>query len=256
MKATLLSWWLALQLLALVGWRPCHGLSVPPASSQQVLALNYRCTVKPDHRDAWLAQIQEDRKCTRRDEPGNLQFVLGQDTNDENTFHLHEEFKSLPAFMDHCASPHFARYDQFLKETDPFVGEPSICFYHPFGEPEGPPEKRPIHKGAFGVHVNLYPKAEMEEAFSTVIANNKEGTDTQEPLALQYTYGASVGVEGIAKTQPQTYHFHEQYAGADHGKEGFDAHAATSHFASWETFVGTDPFSKAPEVFFFKILED
>ena len=52
---------------------------------------------------------------------------------------------------------------------------------------------------------------------------------------------------GECTKEPNTFHFHEQYL----GKEGFDAHAATPHFADWEAFAATDPFTKEPEVSFF-----
>ena len=84
-----------------------------------------------------------------------------------------------------------------------------------------------------------------------MISNNKKGTDTTEPLALQYTYGEAT----VATGGSPVFHFHEQYKGDNLGKEGFDAHAKTPHFAAWEDFVKTDPFQKPPEVFFFHILE-
>ncbi|KAL7549035.1 hypothetical protein ACHAWF_012297 [Thalassiosira exigua] len=220
------------------------------------LALNLKCTVKPSLRSKWIAAIKEDQLCTRRDEPGNLQFVIGQDVDDENTFYLHEEFKSSAAFEDHCASPHFATYDKFVQEEEPFVGPPEMCFYHPLEEDERiSEEKRAMHQNSFGLNVNLYPKAEVREEFLSVISNNKKGTDDTEDLALQYTYGESATVEGMTEGVPNTFHFHEQYTGKNHGKEGFDAHANTYHFAMWEEFVGTDPFEKDPEVYFFHILE-
>ena len=143
-----------------------------------------------------------------------------------------------------------------MKAEEPFVHAPEICFYHPLEEGGDISEKkRAIHKGAFGLNVNLYPKESVRDEFLSVISNNKKGTDEKEELALQYTYGESTTVEGMAKGIPNTFHFHEQYTGKDHGKEGFDAHADTYHFAMWEEFVGTDPFEKDPEVYFFRILE-
>jgi len=224
------------------------------------IALNVKCTVKPELQEKWLTNIQDDQLCTRRDEPGNLQFVVGQDVNDENTFHLHEEFASIAAFNDHLASPHFSRYAAFLKSADPLVGEPEMCFYSLREEDPTNDKKRPIHRDSFGLNVNLYPKGELREQFLKVISQNKKGTDGTEDLALQYTYGEPVSVvEGVAEggddNAINTFHFHEQYTGDNHGKEGFDAHANTPHFAAWEEFASTDPFEKNPEVFFFKIIE-
>lgn len=226
---------------------------IPTVTS--LLALNYKCTIKQEHRQAWLTQIRDDQLCTRHDEPGNIQFVVGQDVDDENVFHLHEEFVSLAAFQDHCASPHFQRYADFLETHKPMVGEPQICFYRPLEELEYEKTTRSIHKNTFGLNVNLYPKASVRDEFLNVISNNKKGTDSTEELALQYTYGESVAVEGMAEGVANTFHFHEQYAGKDHGKEGFDAHTTAPHFAAWEDFVGTNPFEKEPEVFKFRIVE-
>jgi quinol monooxygenase YgiN len=220
------------------------------------LALNYKCTVKPGQREAWLTKIQDDQLCTRRDEPGNLQFIVGQDVDDENTFYLHEEFNSMAAFQDHCASKHYARYDAFLKSSDPFIDEPEINFYQPQEEDDSVShKKRPSHKNAFGLNVNLYPKATVREDFLKVISDNKKGTDSTEELALQYTYGEATTVEGVKKGAVNVFHFHEQYTGKELGKEGFNAHASTPHFVAWEDFVSTDPFERDPEVFFFHIIE-
>ena len=64
-----------------------------PWSSPDVnslFALNAECKVLPEIREDWLKEIKEDQLCSRRDEPDCLQFVLGQDVDDENTFYLFE----------------------------------------------------------------------------------------------------------------------------------------------------------------------
>ena len=43
-------------------------------------------------------------------------------------------------------------------------------------------------------------------------------------------------------------HNHEKY----HGEAGFKAHQAAPHFADWEMFAGTDPFTAPPEVFVYR----
>lgn len=212
--------------------------------------LNIKCKVKPEKREAWLAAILDDQTCTRRDEPGNLQFIVGEDTDSPNTFYLHEEFLDEKAFLLHTKSPHFARYDEFCQSQKPWTddGEPELLFYRPLGEVDWS-EKRKIAKpSAFCLNVNLYPKPEVREAFLEVIAQNKKGTDEQEDLALQYTWGEST-------TDSNCFHFHEQYTGENGGREGFEAHTKAPHFAAWEDFVGTDPFVKPPEVYFFRSIE-
>jgi len=206
--------------------------------------------------------MQNDRLCSRRDEPGCLQFVLGQDVDDENTFYLFELYTNSQAFQDHCKTPHFGAYVSFVESKIPYVGEPEFSFYHPLDEEansSSSPTKRPIQKQAFGVNVNLYPKASVRDDFLEVISDNKKGTDTTEPLALQYTYGEATAAPGAPEVDENkmknVFHFHEEYSGENHGKEGFDAHASAPHFVAWEDFAATDPFDKSPEVSFFRVLE-
>lgn len=230
--------------------------SSPVASSSDAdspFALNVKMSIVPEKREAWLKQIKDDQKGTRETEEGNLQFSISEDTETPNTFYLHEQFVNEAAFQAHCESPHFARYDEFCKSEQPFSpeGEPEIYLFRPLeeGADWADNSKRAITTPAYCVTVNLYPKSEVREEFLKVIANNKKGTDETEPLALQYTFGEST-------SETNTFHFHEQYSGAEDGKEGFKAHASSPHFADWETFVGTDPFFRPPEVYFSKVIED
>ena len=52
---------------------------------------------------------------------------------------------------------------------------------------------------------------------------------------------------GEDEKTPNTFHFYESYK----GREGFEAHTKTPHFAAWEKFASSDPFTKPPEVVFF-----
>ena len=81
---------------------------------------------------------------------------------------------------------------------------------------------------------------QRRDEFIECIKNNKAGTLSTEPGALQYTWGESEG-------EPNTFYFHEEYK----DKEGFLAHTKTPHFAAWEKFASSDPFTKPPEVVFF-----
>jgi len=215
-------------------------------------ALNVKMSVRPEMREVWLKQISDDQMCTRKDEEGNLQFSVSEDVETPNMFYIHEQYVDESAFNAHAQSPHFARFDEFCKTERPFTpeGEPTLYLFSPLEEgADWSDGKRDIPKTAFCVTVNLYPKSEVREEFLKVIADNKRGTDEKEPLALQYTFGEST-------TEPNTFHFHEQYSGGKDGKDGFDAHASSPHFADWENFVGTDPFVKSPEVYFSKVIGD
>ena len=94
----------------------------------------------------------------------------------------------------------------------------------------------------FCLNVNLYVKPERRVEFIACIKNNQTGTMTTEPLAIRYDWGEST-------TEPNTFHFHEMYE----GKPGFEAHAAAPHFAVWEEFASTDPFTREPEVVFYEL---
>ena len=93
---------------------------------------------------------------------------------------------------------------------------------------------------AYCLNVNLYVKPERRQEFLTCIRANAAGTLSSEPAAIEYTWGESA-------TEPNTFHFHEKYV----DEAGFQAHTQTPHFAAWETFASSDPFTKPPEVTFF-----
>ena len=93
----------------------------------------------------------------------------------------------------------------------------------------------------FCLNVKLCIKAECRDQFIECIRNNQKGTLSTEPLALEYTWGEST-------EEPNTFHFYEKYE----GKAGFEAHQATPHFAAWEEFAETDPFTSPPVVEFYE----
>ena len=97
----------------------------------------------------------------------------------------------------------------------------------------------------FCVNVNLYVKPERREEFLKTIAINSDGTLSNEPLNISYTWGEST-------TEKNTFHFQEQFK----GEEGFLAHTNTPHFAKWKEFADAEdsPFWKPPVVFFFETL--
>jgi quinol monooxygenase YgiN len=96
----------------------------------------------------------------------------------------------------------------------------------------------------YALNVTVCIKPERREEFLVCIRANQHGTLTTEPLALLYDWGESV-------SEPNTFHFHEQYQ----GKAGFDAHAASPHFAAWEKFAGSEPFTCEPAVVFYEIAQ-
>lgn len=88
--------------------------------------------------------------------------------------------------------------------------------------------------------VCLHIKPERRSDFLQCISANQFYTLTSEPDAITYVYGEDTSISN-------TWHFFEQYI----NKAGFDAHSQTQHFAKWEEFVSTDPFTADPQVNFF-----
>ena len=85
------------------------------------------------------------------------------------------------------------------------------------------------------LNVKLCIKPEVRSEFLECIRANQRGTLTTEPLAVTYTFGED-------ESAPNTFHFFEQYEGG----EGFNAHTQTPHFAAWERFAATEPFTAKP----------
>lgn len=214
-------------------------------SSTKPFALNAKFSIQPERRSEFLAAIQNDQTQTMGTEPAALQFVLGEDVTEENTFYLHEQYLGEEGFQAHCETPHFAQWKAFT-ETDPFVAgqSPVIDFFQGTHEPQ----KRTNNGGIYYcLNVELCIDPDRRDEFFKVIENNAKGSNNDEPLCKQYDWGESTST-------PNTFYFHEQYEGNDGGKEGFDAHAAAPHFQIWETFAGTNPFTKPPVVSFYRTL--
>ena len=93
----------------------------------------------------------------------------------------------------------------------------------------------------FCVNVQLCIKPERRDEFIACIRNNQQGTLQTEPLAIEYVWGEDTEVAN-------TFHFYEKYEGL----KGFEAHKATPHFAAWEAFAATDPFTSEPVVNFYE----
>lgn len=143
-------------------------------------------------------------------------------------------------FLNEMSSPLLAW--QKFGDTDPFVSEPEIDTFDCTHKPE-----KIADRSAFCLNVELCINPDVREEFLNVIENNQNGSNNKEPLCLQYHYGES-------NTVPNTFYFHEQYTGLDGGKEGFDAHTNAPHFAAWEEFASTNPFTKDPIVYKYKTI--
>lgn len=97
----------------------------------------------------------------------------------------------------------------------------------------------------FCLNVTLFVKEDRREEFLRCIAANQAGTLSTEPNCVQYAWGED-------ESTRNTFYFHEQYK----NKEGFHEHTRSPHFAEWEKFASTDPFTQAPIVSFFNVAFD
>ena len=192
--------------------------------------------MKQDRKNDFLELIRENQRLTL-EEPEALQYTVGQDIEDPNTFYIHEQFLSPEGFAFHRKTPHNAEWQKF-RSTDPFLETPVASFYHGTHEPE----KVPIRE-AYCLNVKLCIDPDKREEFLSVIENNAKGSNTLEPSCLQYIWGEDESIKN-------TFHFHEQYI----GEQGFLEHKAAPHFDKWEQFVTSNPFTEEPVVNFFRTI--
>ena len=88
------------------------------------------------------------------------------------------------------------------------------------------------------VILNIKPDRRLE--FLECINANQLGTLMTEPNAITYVYGED-------EMQPNQFRFFEQYV----DRNGFEEHASSDHFARWEIFANTEPFTCPPIIKFF-----
>jgi quinol monooxygenase YgiN len=259
-------WFFLIPTVALLVWvvdpEGCHSMSLftsQPKKTTAVagpFALNVELNLQPARRQEFLQIIQYDQQQTILQEQGALQFTIGADTMDEYKFHLHEQYRSPADFDIHCTTAHYQQWQDFC-DSHPFTADPIVQSYtlRPMDHNNNnnhattttvDPSSLPLSvHSTFCLNVELCIHDNVRAEFLTVIEKNQIGSRTTEPLCRQYDYGESM-------TTPNTFYFHEQYVGAHHGKEGFDAHAVTEHFQKWEEFAAKpNSFTKDPVVHFY-----
>lgn len=224
----------AILVLVLVAFCDAFSQLTPP------YCVNVRCKVKESRRDDFLTLIKDNQARTLEDEPEALQYVAGEDVEEPNVFYIHEEFLTPQGFVFHRGTSHNANWQKF-KATDPFEEAPVTNFYNGTHTPAAVPIR-----DAYCLNVQLCIDPKFRNEFLNVITNNARGSN-QEPLCLQYAWGEDC-------SEPNTFHFHEQYTGSEGGKEGFLAHTKMEHFDVWEKFASQDPFTKPPLVYFYKTI--
>jgi len=218
----------------------CCLLQSPLVSSfpiiMPVVAANIKFCVKPELEDEFLQRLQEDASQTR-DEPGALQFVVGQDVSKANTFHVHLQFKTQEAFEFHRLTPHSVQFATFCEQA--LAEDPVANFFHCQHEPQVV-APRP---NAYCLHVESCIKPELRDEFVALMQQHQV-LSRAEPECLQFDYGVCVN-------EPNHFYIHEEY----NGKQGYDAHEATDHFERFVTFNNQkQPYAKPQVVNFFKTI--
>ena len=181
---------LMLLIACLVLVTPIVSYSLAPYSS--AVGVNVRVNVKPDARGEFLELIEAENACTRK-EPGCLQAIIGEDTETENMFHLHKQFKSMADFESHGERDYAKAVQDFIASSDG-IEEFNVDLFSCKNQDDAVVPQR----DAYCLNVALYIKPEHRDAFLKVIDNNMKGTRSTEPLALQYDWGANLKEAGVS----------------------------------------------------------
>jgi quinol monooxygenase YgiN len=181
-----------------------------------------------------LECIKANQRGTLTTEPLAVTYLFGEDETAPNTFRFFEAYKGRAGFEAHTKTPHFADWETFVA-TDPLSAPPQVQFYSEF--PAGAPRLPELTAEHYCLGVCLRVKPERRDEFLESIKANQRGTLTTEPLVVTYLVGED-------ETAPNTFHLFEAYK----GRAGFEAHTKSPHFAVWEKFVATEPFSAPPQV--------
>lgn len=206
--------------------------------SGPVVALNAKFVLKPNRRAEFLDVIQKDATQTIKTEPGALQFTVGQDTEDSNVFHLHEQYMAEEDYDYHQSTMHFAEFKAF-SESHPFAEDPVVNVYQCKHAPI-----KIAPRAAFCLNVESCIQPAFRSEFLTLM-DSHQTQSRAEPLCLQFDYGEDVD-------NPNSFYIHEQYTGANGGNEGYDAHSMSLHFEKFMKFNAKNPYAKPQVASFFK----
>uniref|UniRef100_A0A7S4JE53 ABM domain-containing protein n=1 Tax=Odontella aurita TaxID=265563 RepID=A0A7S4JE53_9STRA len=201
--------------------------------SSQPYAVNAKFSILPERREEFLKIIKEDQKQTLATEPGALRFVVGEDPKENNTFYLHEEYTSEEAFEAHGTTPHYGPWDKFTK-SGPWAkgGEPVVGLFHGTHQLG---DKEEVKSGyCVNAKVSIVP--ERREEFLNIIKEDQKLTLANEPGSIQFVVGED-------KESTNTFYLFEQYE----NEEAFGAHGKAPHYAPWDAFVKTNPWSEGGE---------
>ena len=207
--------------------------------AQQLFNCSVRLSVKPERRAEFIQAISTARDASLRIEPRALCYIFGEDTTNQNTFHVYQSFASRLEFETQMETPHGAAFHSFLR-SGALTGPPNAALWKTVpGSPTAPTAAAAsATRGTIRcLNVKMKVRPERRDEFLASILADQKGTLANEPLALAFLVGEAWATEGI-------FYLHEQYV----GEEGFQAHKRAPHFAPWQRFVDSEPFFEPLEV--------
>eukprot|EP00584_Thalassiosira_punctigera_P001976 CAMPEP_0172526284 /NCGR_PEP_ID=MMETSP1067-20121228/1226_1 /TAXON_ID=265564 ORGANISM="Thalassiosira punctigera, Strain Tpunct2005C2" /NCGR_SAMPLE_ID=MMETSP1067 /ASSEMBLY_ACC=CAM_ASM_000444 /LENGTH=248 /DNA_ID=CAMNT_0013309755 /DNA_START=97 /DNA_END=843 /DNA_ORIENTATION=- len=102
----------------------CHEGPSAKIANAEAVCLNVELCIKPEVREEFLAVIRQN-KAGSDEEPLCLQYSWGENVNEPNTFHFHEQYVGEEGVAAHNAAPHFAKWEEFAS-TGPFARPPVV----------------------------------------------------------------------------------------------------------------------------------
>ena len=91
--------------------------------------LNVQLCINPAVREEFMEVILNNQDGSRNKEPLCLQYDFGEDVDNPNVFHFHEQYAEDEAgFNAHAVAPHFVKWEEFVAKDDVFTELPVVSF--------------------------------------------------------------------------------------------------------------------------------
>lgn len=210
------------------------GPVVGSRSISPLYCLNVRLAVKPDRRDEFLECIEANQRGTWG-EPLAVTYVFGEDEDSPNVFHFHERYQGKEGFEAHTLTDHFADWKEF-EGSEPLTEPPKVEFFT-----ESIADSDTSRGSNYCLNGRLVVKPDRRDDFLECASKQQLAVLSDEPASVTFRYGED-------EEDPNVFHLHERYL----GKEGYEAHLATDHYADWKAFEATDPFAEPAQLDFWQ----
>lgn len=200
------------------------------------IALNLRLVVKPEHKAAMLESLKTGQENTYK-ETGSLQFTFGQDVDNPNVLHVHEQYKTRDDLSFHEDTPYCKEAYEWIEEAQPLAED---MVYQKYTCTHDAEEKSPPRKGAYCLNVECRLRPSCRESYIALMTTHQQKSRS-EPHCLQFDWGQSAN-------DPNVMHIHEEYS----EKAGYLEHEESPHFHKFMKYIeDEDPFVEPNVVSFF-----